>query len=217
MEIYHYHPITGEYLGASSADESPLEPGVFLIPAHACEDAPPPTGPNEKAIRSSGAWSVVPDYRGTIYWLPDGSRHEINDLDVVPPQDALFEAPPPSLEQIKTGRREAMRQACWAAIQTGVVCDALGPPYTYPTEIEDQQNLSATVLAAQINGQAGEPYKFWCADSGGAWARRPHTADQILAVGEAVRAHVVTHQEHYEQKLIEIDQATAETINTIAW
>lgn len=110
-----------------------------------------------------------------------------------------------------------MEDACSAAIQVGIVCNALGADHEYPTTLTDQQNLAATVLAAQVNGAAGEPYKFWCADSGGAWARRPHTAAQILAVGEAVRAHVVAQQEHYEQKLIEIDQATAETISTITW
>ncbi|MBA4204601.1 MAG: hypothetical protein C0457_06400 [Polymorphum sp.] len=41
MLVYHFHPLTGEYLGFSEADESPLEPGVYLIPAHAT-DVPPP-------------------------------------------------------------------------------------------------------------------------------------------------------------------------------
>lgn len=125
--------------------------------------------------------------------------------------------PPLSLDQLKADKRNDVKAACSAAIQAGIVCNALGTNHTYPTAPTDQQNLAATVLAAQVNGAAGELYKFWCADSGGAWARRPHTAAQILAVGEAVRAHVVAQQEHYEQKLIEIDQATAETISTITW
>jgi hypothetical protein len=133
------------------------------------------------------------------------------------PEDLAVAWPLVELERQKAITREVMKAACSAAIQAGIVCNALGADHEYPTTLTDQQNLAATVLAAQVNGAAGEPYKFWCADSGGAWARRPHTAAQILAVGEAVRAHVVAQQEHYEQKLIEIDQATAETISTITW
>jgi hypothetical protein len=36
-EVYSYHPETFEFLGFESANESPLEPGVYLIPAHATE------------------------------------------------------------------------------------------------------------------------------------------------------------------------------------
>lgn len=32
---------SGLYVGESVADESPLEPGVFLIPRHATEQEPP--------------------------------------------------------------------------------------------------------------------------------------------------------------------------------
>jgi hypothetical protein len=35
MKIYNYHPITLQYLGECIADESPLEPGVYHIPAFA--------------------------------------------------------------------------------------------------------------------------------------------------------------------------------------
>lgn len=40
MKIFHYSEQDGQLIGATSAIESPLEQGVFLIPAHATELQP---------------------------------------------------------------------------------------------------------------------------------------------------------------------------------
>jgi hypothetical protein len=40
MEVHHWNPETHQYIGSSLADESPLEPGVFLIPAFATLASP---------------------------------------------------------------------------------------------------------------------------------------------------------------------------------
>lgn len=60
MNIYHYHPVSGAYLGSGMADESPLEPGVWLIPAHATKVAPPVFGEGEQAVFDGSAWAVLP-------------------------------------------------------------------------------------------------------------------------------------------------------------
>lgn len=41
MKNYHFSPENGEFVGESEADESPLEHGVHLLPAHATQVAPP--------------------------------------------------------------------------------------------------------------------------------------------------------------------------------
>ncbi len=56
MIIHHYHPETLEYLGEGQADESPLEPGVFLIPAHATDAAPPAEVAGKTRHFEGGAW-----------------------------------------------------------------------------------------------------------------------------------------------------------------
>jgi hypothetical protein len=45
----------GYFVGLTTADESPLEPGVFLIPAGAI-DAPAPTIPEGQRAKWNGAW-----------------------------------------------------------------------------------------------------------------------------------------------------------------
>jgi len=45
----------GYFTGLTTADESPLEPGIFLIPANAI-DAPVPTVPDGKRAKWNGTW-----------------------------------------------------------------------------------------------------------------------------------------------------------------
>jgi hypothetical protein len=57
--VYQTGP-DGRYVGPTEADESPLEPGVWLIPAGAVE-TPPPEAPEGHFARWTGmAWEVVP-------------------------------------------------------------------------------------------------------------------------------------------------------------
>lgn len=60
MQIWHYHPATGLLLGTSEADPSPLEPGVWLIPAHATAELPPTAAAGEEAHWQDGAWHLRP-------------------------------------------------------------------------------------------------------------------------------------------------------------
>lgn len=88
MEIYNYHPLTGEYLGRGLADDSPLDPGNPIVPGYATPNAPPtPVGRGIAVFRTStgsvpqnwpdGAWTSMPDYRAVpLYRTADGSRFE---------------------------------------------------------------------------------------------------------------------------------------------
>ena len=61
--VYSYMPITKEYLGPltlNESDMSPLEPGVFLIPGNT-QLVPPPTIPHGFFARAlNKAWELVP-------------------------------------------------------------------------------------------------------------------------------------------------------------
>jgi hypothetical protein len=57
MRVYHFDADTGVFTGHSSeADASPLEPGVFLIPAHATDRVPPPLSMGEQARFADENW-----------------------------------------------------------------------------------------------------------------------------------------------------------------
>lgn len=107
--VYAYSPITGEYTGNCVVDPSPLEPGVWLYPAHTTDTEPPQTGEHEAVIWTGEAWQVVPDWRGHVYYTQNGERREITELGVAPTEDALDEPPPPTPEQIMS-RLEARVQ-----------------------------------------------------------------------------------------------------------
>ena len=58
MNIYHYIADTGIFYAKGVADKSPLEPGVFLVPAHATTIAPPEVTEPDVAVFKDGKWSV---------------------------------------------------------------------------------------------------------------------------------------------------------------
>ncbi len=112
MHIHHYSSITGEYLGTDMARASPLEPGVFLIPANATAISPPAPGANQAALFADGAWSVVPDHRGERWYRPDGSAADITEPNIVPDASWTQTPPPPGAQQL----RQAQVYAALAAL-----------------------------------------------------------------------------------------------------
>lgn len=92
----------GVFLGEEEADESPLEPGVFLIPAGCVEVPPPAVAEGKVAVWEAGAWVVK---------------------NLPPPRDDPREEEPPlSDEEMLTRERAAMRLS-FAQLLIGVVTE----------------------------------------------------------------------------------------------
>jgi hypothetical protein len=63
MKVYQFHPVSGDYMGESIADESPLESGVFLIPAHSTTEEPPVYDKETQVCKregtqENGVWAI---------------------------------------------------------------------------------------------------------------------------------------------------------------
>lgn len=96
--IYHYDPTTGCLVSTGIARESPLEPGVLLIPANATSCQVPETTSHEVAVfdTHSNSWNVMADWRKTpLFSTSDGSAVEITEIGKTPSDVGATEIPPP--------------------------------------------------------------------------------------------------------------------------
>ncbi|NUA26098.1 phage tail assembly chaperone [Cupriavidus basilensis] len=85
MEIFNYHPLTGEFLGNGVADENPLDVENPIVPGFATPTPPPartaraiPVYRNAAGHApqnwSEGSWTLAPDYRAEpLFRTADGS------------------------------------------------------------------------------------------------------------------------------------------------
>ncbi len=107
---------------------------------------------------------------------------------------------------------------CEAHILEDITCSALGADYTYPMDRDSQENVGSQCLYAHLYGAAQEPYKAWCANSGGTWDYRDHTSAEIQTVHLAMRAHVIQCQAIYDTIIHQIDVCTTvEEVEAIGW
>jgi hypothetical protein len=93
MNIYNYHPEYKYFSGTSIADESPLEPGVWLIPAHATIIEPPTCESNQIQIFNETSWNIVEEKRG-IYYSTQTQQVIENYNPIKEPENATREVPP---------------------------------------------------------------------------------------------------------------------------
>jgi len=122
------------------------------------------------------------------------------------------------IEHVAGMKQDELETSCEAAITSGLYHNTLGALHEYGTAPTDQVNMSASVTAAKIYGEAAGPYLLWCADENGVWARREHTPAQIEVVGLAIMALVRDSQNQFEAKLIELASSTTlEEMEAVTW
>ncbi len=123
------------------------------------------------------------------------------------------------LAAAQTSQLAILSAACQSAIYGGFTSSALGAPYHYPAKDKDQMNLMASYAASfDPANPAGWTTPFWCADSTGAWALRPHTAVQIQQVGRDAKAAVTACIQKNESLAVQVMAATTvAAVQAVIW
>jgi hypothetical protein len=177
--VYHYDPTTGELLARSQARLDPIEQKP-LIPAHATTQAPPAPGAQQAAVFVAGAWQVVPDYRGLIYYTEDRQEHRIEELGVEPPAGYLSERPLRPTSERRTAAQADIDRAAGAARQRYVSPGALIDAEYVQAETEAQ----AYATAGYPDADVPPAVQSW-ADAAGMTPQA--AADDILATAQQWR------------------------------
>jgi|GEM_PF-1091947 len=137
MEIYSYHPATGEFIGASLADKDPLDDEIWLVPAHAVTTAPP-SAPGKAAVWAEGAWTLVDDHRGETWFMGHGCPFVVTTLEIPVGATQTEPAAPPKYQSADAAKA-AMVQ--WANNFTAAV--------TGPVPIDERLSWDAKEAAAR--------------------------------------------------------------------
>jgi len=176
--IYHYHPATGELLGAGQADPSPAEQDVWLIPAHATDVEPPAAVVHEAAVFHAGEWSVRPDWRGVpLFAIADGAPLNITSIGQVPADIGATEQPRPSsyhhwqagewLLDAAAQLRDDKAAASLAITAERDRLEAAGFPYrgkVFDSDPRSVQRITSAALAAQSAKAGAQPLEIeWAA------------------------------------------------------
>ena len=180
----------GIYIGTTVADQSPLEPGVWLIPGGCVEVAPPLVPEKKAALWNGRKWVLVDSYQGlTVYSITTRAALVIEQAGDIPVGYTL-EAPAPGqiwsnghwvddvpavLDLRYSAQLEAVNKVCLQEITGGFWSAALGEQHFYGTQVEDQLNLTGLILRGFGGGYA-------CRDQSGVSDLREHTHEQLLQV-----------------------------------
>ena len=109
---------SGLFVEEVEARESPLEPGVYMIPA-GCVEVPPPAAQAKKAaVWTADAWTLVADHRGEVWF--DGDKTVTVDFVGDPGENGLSPEPPaPSLIALRVAKLAKISATADALLSAG--------------------------------------------------------------------------------------------------
>lgn len=161
--VYLFDPETGIYTNYYVAQESPLEPGVFIEPVYSTPLVPLPAVQGKVPVFAGGAWSLVVDYRGqTWYDQTTGDPVQITAIGQPaanlaatplppPPPTPTVAPPPPTAAQLLAQEIAAGEAAAQTLLNTGARSwgyDSLLSAASYVTSQVPQFAADAKALIA---------------------------------------------------------------------
>lgn len=219
--VYAYNPTIGEYAGETKAYANPRE-GGYMMPANATETEPPEAGEHQAPVFADGAWSLVPDYRGAVYYdKSTQEKHEIKDINVEPAADWTDVEPTDRdavwtdgawvvpFAVLKTRKYAEIAAARWAAQTSGCAWNG----HTLASDREGRSSVVEAYNIAMLAGEAYEP-QLWKFVDGFATV----TVNDLAAMGAALAAHVQAGFDREAALVAQIEAAeTPEALAEIVW
>lgn len=189
MNAYKYESQTGEFLYEIQCQESPREPGKFLIPANATTVAPPEEQAGKARVWEGSAWGYADDNRGkTMYSVTDSRQTSTmsNVLGANVPDGWTLTPPPDAenkytfsggqwVEQSVEELREQLGETLWSNYKT------------YQRTYVDPEDLTLANTCAAGGSEKGAAVRQWVL---ALWAQYYTVKDQLAAAEtlEALRA-----------------------------
>jgi len=151
MKVYSYNPATGEYLGETTADESPLEPGKFLMPAHTTETPPCLLTEHTVAVWDGSEWSKVEDHRGEKGYI-GSSQEETEIKEIGPLPDEWSDTPPPpTFEEELEQKLQELSGKYRSYLLSGSIMTSIG--FNMQVGNEHSASLENAIIMAEIKEQ----------------------------------------------------------------
>lgn len=188
MNAYKYDSNTCEFLHEVLCQESPREPGKFLIPANATTVSPPEEQAGKARVWNGSLWEYVTDNRGKTMYSVTNSRQTStmsNILGADVPEGWTL-TPPPDAENKYTFVGEWLPQSV-EELRAQLENQLWGNYKTYQRTYVDPEDLTLANTCAAGGSAKGAAVQQWVLEL---WARYYEVKDQLAAAEtlEALRA-----------------------------
>ena len=189
MISYGFDSKTREYKGEINCQESPREPGQFLIPANATPVSPPEEQAGKARVWNGSSWEYVTDNRGkTLYSFDDSRQTSVmsNILGADVPEGWTL-TPPPDPENKYTFSGGQWVEQSVEELRAQLENQLWGNYKTYQRTYVDPEDLTLANTCAAGGSAKGAAVQQWVL---ALWAQYYTVKDQLAAAEtlEALRA-----------------------------